>query len=239
MYLRKVVVCVLFVTLLGVGAILQPIASAQAPEKPAIPVPAELKAEPAGVQTDAALYMLPAGTAYKDVMAQYDAQMTKAGWKVEKPAPDCPTGINSAAWSKEAETLMFAVFFLPADDPTGQAGLMTVLIAPPSAAPAGTEGAAAGAAPAECPCCGTLPAGKGGIWFENHIGEAVIEDIGPNKFEVPAKTGDTPGCFFAVVDPGKYKRIAKTMSAQAGGDMGEIEIVAGEILHLPLAIEGY
>ena len=86
------------------------------------------------------------------------------------------------------------------------------------------------------PCCQPLQPGKGAIWFENHIGEIVQVDVGPNFYEVPPKQGDTPGCLCPQLDPGRYPAVLKTGGAEG---RWEIEIVAGQTWHQPLSIEGY
>jgi hypothetical protein len=332
MNLQKVLTCVLLVVLLGVGIVSA--ASAQAPENAPIPVPAGLKAELVSAPTTASVYVLPENTAYKDVIAQFSTDMTAAGWKAEAPAPDCPTGINAGAWSKDEDSLAgfilpteagsppllltvlmgtaaasepitvpvgltaelvpmpitagvyllpagttaqdalaqyntditaagwqpetlaadcatgingamwskqpdrFMVLVLPPDQPDGQPALMTMFMTAPGQAAAPAGGPAQAGAPAGCPCCTELPAGKGGIWFENFIGEKLIEDIGAVKVDIPAKQGDAAGCAFAVLDPGKYHLIGKTESAKAGGE-ADVDVVAGQIVHFPIAIQGY
>jgi len=86
------------------------------------------------------------------------------------------------------------------------------------------------------PCCEPLQPGKGAIWFENHVGETVQVDVGPNFYEVPPKVGDTPGCLCPQLDPGTYPAILKTGSAEGRWD---IIIEAGKIWPQPLSYEGY
>ena len=90
--------------------------------------------------------------------------------------------------------------------------------------------------PSMGPCCQPLQAGKGQIWFENHIGETVQVDVGPNFYEVPPKVGDTPGCLCPQLDPGRYPAVLKTGGAEGRWD---IEVVAGQTWIQPLSIGGY
>ena len=90
--------------------------------------------------------------------------------------------------------------------------------------------------PSTGPCCQPLQPGKGAIWFENHIGETVQVDVGPNFYEVPPKVGDTPGCLCPQLDPGVYPAVLKTGGAEGRWD---IEVVAGQTWHQPLSIGGY
>jgi tetratricopeptide (TPR) repeat protein len=90
--------------------------------------------------------------------------------------------------------------------------------------------------PSTGPCCQPLQAGKGQIWFENHIGETVQVDVGPNFYEVPPKVGDTPGCLCPQLDPGRYPAVLKTGGAEGRWD---IEVVAGQTWTQPLSIAGY
>jgi len=90
--------------------------------------------------------------------------------------------------------------------------------------------------PSTGPCCQPLQAGKGQIWFENHIGETVQVDVGPNFYEVPPKVGDTPGCLCPQLDPGRYPAVLKTGGAEGRWD---IEVVAGQTWIQPLSIGGY
>jgi tetratricopeptide (TPR) repeat protein len=90
--------------------------------------------------------------------------------------------------------------------------------------------------PAMGPCCQSPQPGKGLIWFENWIGETVQVDVGPNFYEVPPKAGDVPGCLCPQVDPGRYPAVLKTGGAEG---RWEIEVVAGQIWHQPLSVQGY
>jgi tetratricopeptide (TPR) repeat protein len=79
--------------------------------------------------------------------------------------------------------------------------------------------------PSGGPCCEPLQPGKGAIWFENHIGETVFADVGPNYYEIPGKQGDVAGCLCPQLDPGHYTLILHT----GWGDFhGEIGVVAGQ-----------
>jgi tetratricopeptide (TPR) repeat protein len=78
------------------------------------------------------------------------------------------------------------------------------------------------------PCCQPMQAGKGAIWFENHIGETVFADVGPNYYEIPGKQGDAAGCLCPQLDAGHYTLILHTGWGDARGD---IDIVAGQTLH--------
>jgi tetratricopeptide (TPR) repeat protein len=90
--------------------------------------------------------------------------------------------------------------------------------------------------PVTAPCCQPLQAGKGAIWFENHVGESVQADVGPNFYEVPPKQGDVAGCLCPQMDPGHYTAVIRTGSHEG---RFEIDIVAGQTLHFPLSYEGY
>jgi len=216
---------ILLTVLVGTAAVSEPIT-----------VPVGLAAEPVPMPVTAGVYALPAGSTAKDVVAQYNTDITAAGWKPETLAPDCATGINGAMWSKEQNGFM--VLVLPPDQPDGQPGMMTMFMTAPGQAAAPAGGPAQAGAPAACACCTELPVGKAGIWFENFIGEKVIEDIGAVKVDISAKQGDAAGCGFAVLDPGKYHLIGKMESGKAGGE-ADVEVVAGQILHFPIAIQGY
>ena len=230
---------VLAVVVLVLSFSLTSVCLAQAPA--GIPVPAAVKADPIPMTAQTQVYNLPAGTAYKDVLAAYDAEMTKAGWKTETAAPDCATGINAAAYTKDTQG--FIVFFMPADKPTGQPGLMTVLLGPPAAdaaAPAaGTTPDVPPAAPAagDLPgCCKAAAAGNGLVWFENHIGQEVVVDMFGKQIKVPAKQGDVAGCACAEGKPGKYQVIAKLPSGTENLTM-DVQVIEGQVAHVPFALQ--
>jgi tetratricopeptide (TPR) repeat protein len=86
-------------------------------------------------------------------------------------------------------------------------------------------------APVGGPCCQPLQPGKGAIWFENHVGETVQADVGPNFYEIPPKQGDVAGCLCPQLDPGHYTAVIRTGTHEGRGD---IDIVAGQILPWPL-----
>lgn len=90
--------------------------------------------------------------------------------------------------------------------------------------------------PSMGPCCQSPQPGKGLVWFENWIGETVQVDIGPNFYEVPPKVGDVPGCLCPQLDPGRYPAVLKTGGAEG---RWEIEVVAGQVWHQPLSVQGY
>jgi tetratricopeptide (TPR) repeat protein len=85
--------------------------------------------------------------------------------------------------------------------------------------------------PSTGPCCEPLQPGKGAVWFENHLGETVYTDIGPNYYEIPGKQGDVAGCACPQLDPGRHTIIVHT---GWGDDRVDIDIVAGQTLHVPI-----
>ena len=90
--------------------------------------------------------------------------------------------------------------------------------------------------PVTAPCCQPPEPGKGVIWFENHVGETVQADVGPNFYEIPPKQGDVAGCLSPQLDPGHYAAVIRTGTHEGRFD---IDIVAGQTLHFPLSYEGY
>jgi tetratricopeptide (TPR) repeat protein len=85
--------------------------------------------------------------------------------------------------------------------------------------------------PSTGPCCQPLQPGKGAIWFDNHVGETVFADVGPNYYEIPGKQGDVAGCLCPQLDPGHYTLILHTLRGDA---RGEIDIVEGQTLTQPI-----
>ncbi len=233
--MRKALVVVAAIVVLSFS--LAAVCLAQAPAD--VPVPQALmavKAEPVNLTTSTQMYTLPAGVSWKDLTAQLTDEMTNGGWAAEKSAPECPTGINAVAFSKGMQ--MCVVFYLPADGPSGVASLLSVVLAAPTEgaeSPAGEEPAAAPSG--ELPgCCQAPAAGKGLIWFENHIGQEVIIDVLDTQVKVPAKQSDVAGCACLEGDPGQYQAIAKLPAGSENLTM-DVEIVEGEVVHVPLALK--
>jgi hypothetical protein len=91
-------------------------------------------------------------------------------------------------------------------------------------------------APPPIACCQPLQPGKGAIWFENHVGEIVQVDVGPNFYEIPPKQGDAAGCLCPQLDPGHYTAVLRTATHEGRFD---IDIVAERILRFPISYAGY
>jgi hypothetical protein len=91
-------------------------------------------------------------------------------------------------------------------------------------------------APQPIACCQPLQPGKGAIWFENHVGEIVQVDVGPNFYEIPPKQGEVAGCLCPQLDPGHYTAILRTATHEG---RFEIDIVAERILRFPISYAGY
>jgi len=85
-------------------------------------------------------------------------------------------------------------------------------------------------------CCQPLQPGKGAIWFENHVGENVQVDVGPNFYEIPSKQGDVAGCLCPQLDSGHYTAVLRTATHEGRFD---IDIVAERILRFPISYAGY
>jgi len=212
------------------------------------PLALGLEAEAVPLGLDAMLYQLAAGTTFEDVAAAYEAAMESAGWASDpEVAPPSKDGINALSWSNG--DVGCAIMYLPAtsiSDPQ----LLVLLASPPSDEEFAAEGEApldaevpadevgAGDVP-ECACCEPLAAGKGGLWFENFMGDMAHYDInGPETITVdlPAKQGEASGCAFVQLTPGKYSVQGKTdRGAQANF---EIEVEAGVIMQIPALVEG-
>ena len=101
---------------------------------------------------------------------------------------------------------------------------------------ADAESVDASQTPSITPCCVAPQAGKGLLWFENHIGEIVEVDVGPTHYMVPPKENGIAGCLCAELDPGRH-----TVAVHTGTHSGtfEIDIVEGQILRFPLSYQGY
>ncbi len=85
----------------------------------------------------------------------------------------------------------------------------------------------------------TVPeAGKALILFENWIGGTSSRvDVAGISTDVPAKAGDTPGRAFVPLEPGKFEVVLYAEDVEPA--KFEVELAAGQILALPLSLEGY
>jgi hypothetical protein len=83
-------------------------------------------------------------------------------------------------------------------------------------------------------CCPPLKPGKGLFWFDNHVGEEIQLDFGTSLYKIAAKQNDVPGCLCLELDPGHHQFILSGFGIVTKHQ--DIDIVAGEILHWPLAL---
>jgi hypothetical protein len=91
-------------------------------------------------------------------------------------------------------------------------------------------------APQPIACCQPLQPGKGAIWFENHVGEIIQVDVGPNFYEIPPKQGEVAGCLCPQLDQGHYTAVLRTATHEG---RFEFDIVAERILRFPISYAGY
>lgn len=245
MDVRRIITCMVITVVLLASTVA--LVAAQEPgtddESGALdPMSLGLQAEEIPLWFDTMMYQLAEGTTFEDVVAAYEAAMHSAGWEPDQDAaPLSESGINALSWTNG--DMGFIVMYVPSS--AGNPPQLFLLLAGPpvdeeatAEETVSTEESAAEAVP-DCPCCKSLAAGTGGLWFENFMGDAAHYDItGPETttVAVPPKQGETSGCAFVQLKAGTYHIQGKT---DWGGQVDfDIEVEAGMISQIPILVEG-